>query len=705
MNGNASRFVRIGAGTACLLTLAWVLSGQAAKPVLEGLPTDWSHQRVIFSQPSSPLVSRLLANEPRFWQQEFRRSAARVVSGSASSSPDAAFVMRFPGLKPAAGAHRDWSQNMGSGASAGAGNYPAKFAFRSTSAACGNTATPDFVVFGTGLNSTPSQASIVAYDNLYSGCGGTVPSVYWAYRTVGQIFTSPVLSGDGTQIAFVQNTLSTVSELVLLKWKASTGTVSSPALPMVVGLAGYLACTAPCMTTIPLTDGLGFQTNDVTSSVFYDYQSDTAWVGDSGGWLHKFNPVFKAKPAEIRTAPWPVQVNPGNPIDLSSPVHDLVSDNIFVGDLGGFVERVNATTGAAVVSGQVEHAIGVVAGPVVDSAAQKVYVFASNDGGIACAGSPCSAVYVFNTNFGATTTGTKVTVGTSSPTPKPIYIGGFDSTYQASINGTGNLYVCGNTGGAPILYRVPIAAGVLGTPVAGPTLASAATGCSPVTDIPNPNAAGGSTEWIFASVQSNGSGNSCAGGGCLMNFKDQPWKSQTAYVVGQQVLDTHFQVQTCRVAGTSRVNTPNWSTVVGATTNDGTTVRWINQGPQTPAHAAWQASHAYALGTEILDNNNNVQLVITAGTSRTAAQGHPAWNVGVNGATNDATVRWRNLGAIATSGLASSGGTSGIIIDNIVGSGILAGASQVYYSTQGNQACGTSGTGGCAVQASQSALQ
>jgi hypothetical protein len=77
----------------------------------------------------------------------------------------------------------------------------------------------------------------------------------------------------------------------------------------------------------------------------------------------------------------------------------------------------------------------------------------------------------------------------------------------------------------------------------------------------------------------------------------------------------------------------------------------------------------------------------------------------VNAITADNTVRWRNLGSVATASLAASGGTSGIIIDNTVGTGTMAGASQVYFSTQGNQICGTSGTGGCAVQASQSALQ
>jgi hypothetical protein len=68
-------------------------------------------------------------------------------------------------------------------------------------------------------------------------------------------------------------------------------------------------------------------------------------------------------------------------------------------------------------------------------------------------------------------------------------------------------------------------------------------------------------------------------------------------------------------------------------------------------------------------------------------------------------VTWKNLGPAATASYASAGGTSGIILDNVVGSGTLAGASQIYFTTQGNQTCATGGTGGCAIQASQSALQ
>jgi hypothetical protein len=112
------------------------------------------------------------------------------------------------------------------------------------------------------------------------------------------------------------------------------------------------------------------------------------------------------------------------------------------------------------------------------------------------------------------------------------------------------------------------------------------------------------------------------------------------------------------------------------------------------------------VGNSIIDSNGNIQVVTTAGTSRTGAQGHPSWVTTIYAPTTaDNTVRWRNAGLPATASLAAAGGTGGIIIDNIVEPGVMAGASQVYFSTQRNQVCGSSGTGGCAVQASQSALK
>jgi hypothetical protein len=701
MTANAAR-LRTVTGVLGLVVVGWFLTGRAAQPVPNGLPTDWSHQHVIFSQPGSAAQVGRVANEPRYWQQWVRQNVVRVLAEDDQALRPPIFPRRS-----GQSVQGDWSENLGSGASVGAGNYPAKFGFRLTTATCSNAASPDYVVFGTGLTGSSSHPSVVGFDNLYSGCIslGGVPTVYWAYNTGGQILTSPVISDDGTQVAFVQTDVALEGTLVLLKWAASSGTLSAPVTLTPVANSAYRACTAPCMTTILLKDATHVITDDRTSSVFPDYNSDTIWVGGAVGWLHKITGAFHGTPAEATTGGFPVQVNPSSPNSLSSPVYDTGSTNVFVGDLGGFLYRVSPA-GVVTASAQIDHGTGIISGPIVDVTSGKVYVFSSSDGTSNCVSGtqPCTAVFQFPTNFAATSSGTEAVVGASALSPNPVYEGAFDSNYVASVNATGNLYVCGNTGGPPILYQVPVAAGVMKTPVAGPVISNTTTGCSPVTDVANPNATGGATEWLFAGVQTQGLGTSCASGGCAMNFKDTQWKANTSYVLGQQVLDSHFQIQTVRTAGTSGAVAPTWNTTVGLLTNDGATLKWVDQGLQAASHGSWQATHAYALNTVILDSNNNIQLVITSGTSKAGT--HPVWATTIFTTTADNTVRWRNLGSVATASIAAAGGTSGMIIDNTVSSGTMAGASQVYFSTQGNQTCPTSGgTGGCAVQASQSALQ
>jgi hypothetical protein len=709
MNGTAPRFLRLAVGLSGLTVLGWVLIGQAAQPAQEGLPTDWTHRHVIFSQPSTFEKVRQITSDPRYWQQWYRQNVARVLSDPAASD-DAA--MNLGSLADNDQVHRDWAEDLGPSAFVGAGNYPAKYSFKITSANCVSTGMPDYVVFSTGLLGASTQASVVAYDNLYSGCSGTSPTAYWAYNTGGQILTSPVISGDGSQVAFVQTNAGLEGTLVLLKWAAASGTVFSPVHLTAVANSAYRTCAAPCMTTIILEDSLLTPADDRTSSVFPDYTHDILWVGGATGLLYKITGAFRGTPAEAFTGGFPVQVSTG--AALSSPVYDQTSTNVFVGDYSGifhWVSTTGATPGTVTSSAQVDHGTGLVAGPIVDSTAEKVYVFSSSDGSTSCPAAaptlPCSAVFQFAPNFVANSTGTKkITVGTSQvapPNPNPLYAGGFDSTYEASANATGNLYVCGNTAGIPTLYQIPISAGTMGTALTGPTLAGATTGCSPVTDIPNPNATGGSAEWIFASTQASGSGNNCSSGGCIMNFNVLPWQPATAYIKGQAILDLNLNVQVVRVAGTSGAAHPGWSGTPGGATADGTgTLKWTCQGPHLASHPTWLASNPYAAGAEILDSNGNVEWTKKGGTSQTGT--HPTWNTTIAGATTDGTVTWKMVGPIATASQAAAGGTSGIIIDNTVGSGTLGGASQVYYSTQGTQTC-TGGSGGCAVQASQSALQ
>src|SRR5208337_4273776 len=179
-----------------------------------------------------------------------------------------------------------------------------------------------------------------------------------------------------------------------------------------------------------------------------DYGSDTAYVGDALGWLHKFTPFFSAAPAEIRTGGWPIHLNLNDALD--SPVYDFVSGNVFVGDMGGFLYQVNASTASVITSGQLDFGAGIVEGPTVNPTLGLVYVFASSDGTGNCAGgASCAAVYQLTTSFADADTGSEAAVGNSvvstPPNPNPLYGGDFDNNYRTSTTGTGNLYVCGNT--------------------------------------------------------------------------------------------------------------------------------------------------------------------------------------------------------------------------------------------------------------------
>ncbi len=702
------------------------LTGQASAPVLADGPgiSDWSQHHVIFSKPASSQQEQRLLRDPRYRQHLARTLPPALLEDAAIGAlvPPLPFDAARGGAELPA--HKgDWSQSLGSGASVGATNYPAKYSFRINSASCAK----DFVVFGTGLASGVNQAGIVGFNNLYSGCGGTVPSVYWAYDTGGTAVTSPVFSRDGTQIAFVQSGGGYKSTLVLLKWAASnTESVTSP-LTLVPTLRNlYPSCVAPCMTLIALSNGAGGNNKDSGSSVFYDYDNDVAYVGDDNGFLHEFTPFFNGAPTAILSGGWPIQVNPTAPTPLTSPVHDFVTGNILVADAGGFLYLVNPNTAAVTTSGQLDFSLdtdfgpGIVQGPIVDSNAGSVYVFVTSDGSNGCpigiGGSDCTAVYQLSASFSSGNTGSAAIIGSSTaePTaPNPLYIGTFDNAYETSLNATGHLYVCGNTGSAPILYQIAIGNGVMGTVTAGPSLNSGLgtpPACSPVTDVSNPNATGGTTEWVYASVENAGVSNACASGGCIFDFKDTPWLPSTVYSVGQEILDSnlHIEVVVGAVgAGKSGAVAPFWNISIGGISPDNN-ITWLDQGPLSAVTVlAWIKNHTYSKSAKILDANNNVELVtaVSHGTTCVSGGTTPAFSGTAGITTADNTCTWTNVGALAAVAAPEAGGTSGIVIDNVVGSSTEAGASNIYFSTLGDQACGTSGTGGCAVQASQAALQ
>jgi len=522
-------------GFAAILVLGTVSSGQNSPRM--GFPDDWTHRHLIFSNPGTAAQAiqkgtyaqwARIASDPRFILQQKKREAAAATKlnpvlpphetetqvqpadwessedHQASENGNRRGVMPAPVVpdelerhhrhplpprgprRPSQDSlHTDWSEFLGSGASLGLGVYPAKFSFNLSSANCASPGPPDFVIYSTSLAGSgmmgSTQASIVAFDNLYSGCG--MPAVYWAYDTAGAaILTSVTPSLDGSQVAFVQTSAGAAS-LVVLKWKAGTGTPSAPDVLSSTPAAMYRGCTVPCMTVIPFGNGA----NDTGSSVFTDYGGDTIYVGDDAGNLHKFTGVFSGTPTEAG-APWPVSVSAGGE-GLSSPVLDPVSGNILVGDYlvsaspncatagCGFLYTVNAGTAKVTQSARLDYIFGLVEGPVVDAAAGTVYAFVGADSGFQSVASPCgvrvpcSGVFQLSTTFAMDAAGTEETTGDGFEFMLP---GTFDNAYFTSANQaspTGNLYVVGNTGAADnTLYQIPINSNVMSAANTGPVL-------------------------------------------------------------------------------------------------------------------------------------------------------------------------------------------------------------------------------------------
>src|ERR1700676_942232 len=174
MMRNCQPRLKVGVWMLWILTLSSLSLGQTSGQTSPDRETagpelnDWTHHQVIFSQPANAERAKQIEQDLRYRQQQQSMSARSPRQDDAVVSElqrvSASARVRHRKLK------RDWAENMDSGASVGAGNYPAKFAFSITSANCASAAQPDFVVYGTGLAGSPTQASIIAYDNLYSGC-------------------------------------------------------------------------------------------------------------------------------------------------------------------------------------------------------------------------------------------------------------------------------------------------------------------------------------------------------------------------------------------------------------------------------------------------------------------------------------------------------------------------------------------------------
>ena len=330
---------------------------EAAAPTHNGVPQDWSQHHIVFSRDALARHPDLIYREPRILHQAMQRWQAPNSNVFHGVDP-------LPTVADNSGTHRDWNVSTLGGRLA-PNMFPAKFSFNPGAPP---DCTNDYVVFGlatTGV--TGGRANLLAFNNLYSGTGGlcgAAPTVLFAYNittaTGGKIVTSPILSLDGTKIAFVES-LGTSAVFHVLTWTAGQGTIG--------------AAAAPTMTSLTFSPSA----NSTTSSPWIDYGTDIVYLGADKGNVYKITGVFKGTPT-LAGAPWPVTVSTN--LRLSPPVLDSSLGRLMVGSANGSLYQINTATGAlatlVVASGGTSP--GIVAGPIVDVTNGTTFVVSANDG-------------------------------------------------------------------------------------------------------------------------------------------------------------------------------------------------------------------------------------------------------------------------------------------------------------------------------------
>lgn len=444
-----------------------------------GVPEDWSHHRLVFGGNLAVEHPEMISKDVRVVHAFLQRARAQRASKFVADGVRAS-------LTDAAAVQRDWNVSLGN-ARIQTGMYPAKYSFDiDAPPSCPN----DFVVFGLNVAGVAGgQANMVAFNNLYAGTGGLCtsgPSVMFSYNvttsTGGRVITSPVLSGDGKKIAFVESTSGT-SIFHVLKWATGAGNGASATASAVPG-SGNTAS----MVSITYSNS-----TNTRSSPFIDYNNDIAYVGADNGRIYKFTGVFKGVPT-LAGGVWPVLIKANR--RLTSPIFDRFTNQIFVGDASGGLYQLNLTTQVLKrldVSTPQQSNANIIDAPLVDAVNGTVFASSSNDG--------TSAVLV-EADSTSLAELARVRIGAGSTTGPfvNLYDGAFSDAYYTSPS-SGRMILCG-TGAAditPRLYTLSFTGRVVNTiPVSSSQIVNSTRArCFPITEFFNPNMNGGTDLFFF----------------------------------------------------------------------------------------------------------------------------------------------------------------------------------------------------------------
>jgi hypothetical protein len=212
MNSTHKKLMKVALGIASTLTLGMSLMAQtpdvAKAHTRVPMVTDWSHKNLVFSAPKTVEQSQRLQRDPRFIQQLYRRAMAasgpvadRTASGPRMVNPTMPAKWGDEQAEPESGPlHRDWTAALGASAGVGNDQFPAKYSFNVN-------ATPncisDYVAYNT---NTASGAGATGYSTkaIDYGFFWNVPAINSTIQINGVTFTAISNTATVTSLHFRQ---------------------------------------------------------------------------------------------------------------------------------------------------------------------------------------------------------------------------------------------------------------------------------------------------------------------------------------------------------------------------------------------------------------------------------------------------------------------------------------------------------------------
>lgn len=347
---------------------------------IRGKVNDWTSHHVLFSNPGTEDEAiksdryeewLKIVNDPRYIMHQMVRHAP-AQGPLAEDVANVQAIMRanavgrlpiersghFTPVSPASIFGRktqfkiDWSDAQVSGGATQPNTFPAKFTFFTTNTpSCLN----DYIAYPTGVAGSTSAASIIGYDYMYTATTGTVntttgpcvvagtpePHTYWAYNTGGTATTSPILSLDGTQAAFIQTTASV----------GATGTYSNSTTTFTT----TTALSADIVGSVVTSTSSGIQTG--TTVLTYNPTTETGTLSLQPTAAHSGAALTFTGVAQLVIFNWNgtgASATPTGALATSSPEVTLTASSLTQADVGLQISGTNIPAGdtiSAVLSG------------------------------------------------------------------------------------------------------------------------------------------------------------------------------------------------------------------------------------------------------------------------------------------------------------------------------------------------------------------